>query len=89
MRKYNQVADEVFFKTIGRVVNTSMKQGQDSDDYFMEEPLASSDDETMGKTISDRLFQRLGQFAITRITHSRFYLGHRPDIKHDEICLPD
>lgn len=59
MRKYNQVADEVFFKTIGRVVNTSMKQGQDSDDYFMEELLASSEDET----ISDRLFQRLGQFS--------------------------
>ena len=59
MRKYNQVADEVFFKTIGRVVNTSMKQGQDSDDYFMEELLAPSEDET----ISDRLFQRLGQFT--------------------------
>ena len=40
-----------------KLVNTSMKQGQDPDDYFMEKTLARSELEKMGEPISDRRFK--------------------------------
>ena len=40
--KYNKVTDEVIRATMEKLANTSMKQGQDPDDYFMEKTLAHS-----------------------------------------------
>ena len=39
---YNKVTGEVIRTTMEKLVNTSMKQGQDPDDYFMEKTLAHS-----------------------------------------------
>ena len=40
-----------------KLVNTSMKQGHDPDDYFMEKTLARAELEKMGESISDRRFK--------------------------------
>lgn len=64
--KYFQIIDEIFPETIGSVVNTCRKQGQNTDVTFLEEPLAPSEDKTMSKTISDCMFQRLGHFTRLR-----------------------
>ena len=40
-----------------KLVNTSMNQGQDPDEYFMEKTLARSELEEMGEPISDRRFK--------------------------------
>ena len=41
---------------MGELINTTMKQGQDPDDYLMEETLACTELDTMGEPIS---YQRL------------------------------
>ena len=57
MAKYNSLVDEITRATIK--VNTSINQGQDPDNYFMENTLARSEFETMGEPISDRIFQKI------------------------------
>lgn len=40
-----------------KLVNSSMKQGQDPDDFFMEKTLARVELEKMGEPISERTFK--------------------------------
>ena len=54
---YNKVTGEVIRTTMEKLVNTSMKQGQDPDDDLMEKALARSELEKMGEPISDRRFK--------------------------------
>ena len=51
------MTDEVIHATMDKLVNTSMKQGHDPDDYFMEKTLARAELEKMGESISDRRFK--------------------------------
>ena len=57
VNKYNKVPDEVIRAAMEKLVNISMTQGQDSDDYFMEKTFARSELEKMGEPISDRRFK--------------------------------
>ena len=52
--KYKKVTDEVIRSTTDKPVNTTMKQGEDPDDYFKEKTLARVELEKMGEPISDR-----------------------------------
>ena len=40
--KYNKFTDEVVYATMEKLVNTSLKHGQDPDDYVMEKTLYAS-----------------------------------------------
>ena len=55
--KYNNMTDEVICATVEKLANTSMKQGQDPEDYFMETALARAELEKMAPPISDRRFE--------------------------------
>ena len=54
--QYNKVTDEAIRATVEKFVNTSIKQAQDPNDYFMEKTFARYEIDRMGKTISDRAF---------------------------------
>ena len=56
MAKHNKVTDEFIHATMEKLVNTSMKQDQDPEDYFIEKALDRSELENMGEPISDRRF---------------------------------
>ena len=63
--KYNKVADEVIRATMERLVNTSVKQGQDTDDYLMGKTLARTELEKMGEPIPDGSFKDFGVQGFT------------------------
>ena len=48
--KYNKVTDEAILATVEKLVNTSIKQGQDPNDYLMEKTVARYEIDRMGKT---------------------------------------
>ena len=53
-----------------KLVNTSITEGQDPDNYFVEKTLASSELEKMGEPMSDRRFKDVcvqGLLPSTRI----------------------
>ena len=57
VKKYNNVTDEVVRATMEKLVNTSMKQGQNPDDFFMEKTLARAELAKMGEPMTDRRFK--------------------------------
>ena len=57
VNKYKKVTDEVIRSTMDQLVNTTMKQGEDPDGYFMEKTLARAEPEKMGGPISDQRFK--------------------------------
>ena len=58
MAKYNKVTDEIIRGTmVKKLVDTSIKQGQDPYDYFVEKTLARSELENVDEPISDRRFK--------------------------------
>lgn len=57
--KYKKVTEEVIRATRETLVNTSMKQGHDPDNYFTEKTLARSGLEKRGEPISNRRFKAI------------------------------
>ena len=55
--KYNKVSNEVIRAKMDKLVNSTMKQGEDPDSSCMEKTLARAELERMGETISDRRFK--------------------------------
>ena len=57
VEKHNKVTNEVARATMEKLVNTSMKQGQDPDEFFMEKTLARAELAKMGEPMTDRRFK--------------------------------
>ena len=57
INKYKNVTHTVTRSIMDKLVNTTMKQGENPDGYFMEKTLARAELEKMGELISDRRFQ--------------------------------
>lgn len=67
--KYNNVTDEVIRVTMEKLVNTDMKNGQDTDYYFMKKTLTRSELDNPSPTAGLRIFACRGLLRSTRASN--------------------